>query len=90
VTARWISQGATTATFLATWNAAIPGDSPVDQYEITIRGSDGGGTFVQTVPGTTLTASFTVDPTPDWSVTVRAHNAVGWGPSSARYTLGGL
>jgi hypothetical protein len=90
VTARWGSQGDTTAYLLASWNAATAGNSPVDQYEITINGSDGGGTFTQTVSGTTLTATFLVDSTPDWSVTVRAHNAAGWGPWSARYTLGGL
>ncbi len=90
VTARWTAPGATTATLVATWNAAVPGDSPVDQYEITITGSDGGGTFTQTVPGTTLTASFTVDDIPDWTVEVRAHNAAGWGPWSASFTLGGL
>ena len=80
----------TTATLIAAWNAASPGDSPVDQYQITITGSDGGGTFTQTVSGTTLTASFTVDFIPDWSVTVRAHNAFGWVPLSAPVTLGGL
>jgi len=90
VKARWTASGTTTATFVASWNAADPGDSPVDQYEVTIHGSDGGGTFTEDVSGTTLTASFTVDSTPDWSVTVRAHNIVGWGPWSARFTLGGL
>lgn len=90
VTAKWTAVGATTATLFATWKAAVPGDSPIDQYSITVKGSDGGGTFTQNVSGTTLTASFIVNWTPDWSVTVRAHNAVGWGPSSARFTLGGL
>lgn len=90
VTAHWAAQGATTATLVATWSAAVPGDSQVDQYEITINGSDGAGTFKQTVSGTTLTASFTVDWTPDWSITVRAHNDIGWGPNSASVTLGGL
>ncbi len=90
VTAYWTAPGATTATLVATWNAAVPGDSPVDEYEVLISGSDGGGTFTQTVSGTTLTASFTVDWTPDWMVTVRAHNAAGWGPWSASFLLGGL
>lgn len=90
VTARWGGQGNTTATLLASWKASLPGNSPVDQYLITITGSDGGGTFTQSVPGTTLTANFTVDFTPDWTVTVKAHNAAGWSPSSTRITLGGL
>ena len=90
VSARWAAVGATTATLVATWNAADPGDSPVDEYEVMINGSDGGGTFIQTVPGKTLTASWVVSWIPDWSVTVRAHNTTGWGPWSTRFTLGGL
>jgi hypothetical protein len=46
--------------------------------------------FTQTVSGTTLTASFTVDYIPNWSVIVQAHNALGWGPWSSAVTLGGL
>jgi hypothetical protein len=80
----------TTDTLIVTWSASDPGDSPVDQYQVTITGSDGAGTFTQTVSGTTLEASFAVDYTPDWSVTVSAHNAAGWGPWSDPITLGGL
>jgi hypothetical protein len=92
VTAGWASLDPTgaTDTLVATWKASVPGDSPVDQYQIGIRGSDGAGTFTQAVSGTTLTASFTVNFVPNWSVIVRAHNAVGWGPWSAPITLGGL
>lgn len=90
VTANWAGGTDTSATLMAGWNAASPGDSPIDQYQITINGSDGGGMFTQTVSGTTLTAFFTVDPIPDWTVTVRAHNTVRWGPWSAKFTLGGL
>ena len=92
VTARWAIADPTTETdtLVATWNAAVPGDSPVDQYQITISGSDGAGTLTKIVDGTTLTASFTVDYIPNWSVTVRAHNALGWGPWSTSFTLGGL
>ena len=74
---------------VVTWAAAAPGDSPIDQYKITITGSDGGGTFTQTVSGATLTASFSVSDNPDWTITVQAHNAVGWGPASTRIVLGG-
>ena len=92
VTASWtnLDPTGTNDTLVATWQAAVPGNSPVDQYQITIVGSDGGGTFTQTVSGTTLSASFTVDYIPNWSVTVQAHNAVGWGPASSVFTLGGL
>ena len=90
VTDYWTASDVAIATMIATWSAAVPGDSPVDEYEVLITGSDGGGTFTQTVSGTTLAASFTVDSTPDWTVMVRAHNAAGWGPWSASFKLGGL
>lgn len=92
VTAHWavIDPTGTNDTLVATWQAAVPGDSPIDQYRITITGSDSGGTFTQTLSGTTLTAYFTVDYIPNWSVIVQAHNAVGWGLSSSAVTLGGL
>jgi hypothetical protein len=60
---------------------------PATTYQI--RGSDGCGTFTQTIDGSTLSAFFSVSDVPDWSVTVRAHDAAGWGPWSARYALGG-
>jgi len=92
VTARWtnVDPAGATDSLVASWQAAVPGDSPIDQYQITITGSDGAGTFTQMVSGTTLTANFTVDYIPNWSVTVQAHNAIGWGPSSSVFTLGGL
>jgi hypothetical protein len=92
VTAHWtvLDPTGTSDTLVVTWQAAVPGDSPIDQYEISITGSDGAGMFTQTVSGTTLTASFTVDYIPNWSVTVQAHNALGWGPWSSAVTLGGL
>jgi hypothetical protein len=89
VTGRWTAPDSTNDPLLASWNAAVPGDSPTDQYQITIRGSDGAGTFTQTVNGSTLTATFSVSDIPDWSVTVRAHNATGWGPWSSAFVLGG-
>ncbi|HEV2394493.1 MAG TPA: fibronectin type III domain-containing protein [Verrucomicrobiae bacterium] len=80
----------TNDTLVATWAAAVAGDSPIDQYQITIIGSDGAGTLTEAVSGTALTAYFSVDYIPNWSVTVKAHNAFGWGPSSNVFNLGGL
>ena len=80
----------TTDTLVASWPAAVPGNSPIDQYLVTITGSDGAGTFTNTVAGTALTTYFNVDYTPNWSVTVQAHNAFGWGPDSTIVNLGGL
>jgi predicted secreted protein len=79
-----------TDTLVATWPAAAPGNSPIDQYLVTISGSDGAGTFTNTVSGTTLSTYFIVDYIPNWSVTVQAHNAFGWGPVSSAFNLGGL
>jgi hypothetical protein len=42
------------------------------------------------VSGTVLTASFSVDDVPNWTVAVQAHNASGWGAWSDAVTLGGL
>ncbi len=79
-----------TDTLVATWHAADPGNSPIDQYMITITDSETSNTYTQSVSGTTLGASFTVDWVPDWGVQVKAHNAFGWGPWSNVYMLGGL
>jgi hypothetical protein len=89
VTARWTAPGSPTDPLVASWTAATPGDSPTDSYQVTIKGSDGGGTFTQTVSGSTLTATFAVSDIPDWSISVRAHNVAGWGSWSAAYALGG-
>jgi hypothetical protein len=77
-------------TLIATWQAADPGNSPIDQYQVTITSSDIAGTLTNSVSGTILSASFNVDSTYNWSVTVQAHNAFGWGPASTPVTLGGL
>ena len=89
VSAHWTAPGSPGDTLVAGWAAAAGGNSLVDQYQVTINGSDGGGTFTQTVTGSTLTATFAVSDNPNWAVTVRAHNAAGWGPWSTAFTLGG-
>jgi len=47
VTASWPAgdPSGNTDTLTATWQAPNPGNSPIDQYLVTITGSDGGGTF---------------------------------------------
>ena len=89
VAAQWTAPGQPGDMLSVNWAAAAPGDSPIDQYKITITGSDSGGTFTQTVPGATLAASFAVSDIPDWTISVQAHNSVGWGPASASIVLGG-
>ena len=91
VLASWSNPDPTgaTDTLIASWSAAVPGNSPVDQYQIVIT-SDGGSSFTNSVSGTVLTTYFNVDYIPNWSVTVQAHNAFGWGPASSAVNLGGL
>ncbi len=92
VTANWsnLNPTGTNDTLVVNWQAPNPGNSPIDQYLVAIAGSDGAGSFTNSVSGTTLTTYFTVDFIPNWSVTVQAHNAAGWGPASAVVNLGGL
>jgi hypothetical protein len=92
VTASWLDPdpSGSTDTISVSWQAADPGNSPIDQYLIQITGSESAGTFTQTVPGTTLSTYFTEDWNPNWSITVQAHNAFGWGPVSNVFHLGGL
>jgi hypothetical protein len=92
VTAVWTNQDPSgpTDTFIVDWNAADPGDSPIDEYLIQAVNSEDGTTYTQTVSGTTLTTYFTEDWVPGWNVSVQAHNAFGWGPMSDVFRLGGL
>lgn len=92
VSASWINQNpqGSTDTLIGSWMAPDPGNSPIDQYQIRITDSENGTIFLQTVPGSTLSANFVVDWVPDWDVIVRAHNAAGWGAWSNPITLGGL
>jgi hypothetical protein len=81
----------TTDSITVTWQSGNPGNSPIDEYQIVINGSDGGGTFTNTVSGTTLVTYFnSLDYIPNYSVTVQAHNAAGWGSVSVTVNLGGL
>ena len=92
VSAKWANPNADPGpnTLIATWQAAVPGNSPVDKYFVTITGSDGAGTQTNSVGGSALSLSFPVDSNYNWSVTVQAHNAFGWGPVSSVVNLGGL
>ncbi len=92
VSALWTNLNPTglTDTLVASWQAPDPGNSPIDTYQVQITDSEVGTTYLQTVSGSTPSANFTVDWTPDYDVIVRAHNAAGWGAWSSPFTLGGL
>ena len=89
VVAHWSAPSQPGDQLVVSWDASDPGNSPVDSYLVVVSGSDRGGLSWQNVPGTTLTASFSVSDTPDWTISVWAHNAAGWSPASTRFTLGG-
>jgi hypothetical protein len=91
VTAHWTNPGEPGDMLAAAWSEGSPGDSPIDHYQVRITEIEDGSpaTFTQEVSGSTLNATFQVNDIPNWHVYVRAHNAAGWGPWSAPFTLGG-
>jgi hypothetical protein len=90
LTARWIG----TSVLVATWKAAVPGDSPIDAYAVRVSAYDADAPVpspqAKRLPGSVLSASFTLDSSSNWKIIVRAHNAAGWGPWSKAVVLGGL
>ncbi len=91
VSANWTAPQQPGDMLAASWNPAVPGDSPVDEYQIIVSVYDPGNPvpapLSQIVSGSTLNAGFVVDDTLDWTTTVRAHNAAGWGPWSQPIVL---
>ena len=79
---------------LIQWSEGTPGDSPLDEYEVTISTSEAGeaGSEPQTqVPaGSARQAAFAPNTEYPWTAVVRAHNAAGWGPWSSPVTVPGL
>ena len=80
------------ASVAARWNASTPGDSPVDNYEMTVTvvpGDGGGGPYTVECGASTFCAQ-PADSNFSWTVRVRAHNAAGWSPISAPYVLNAI
>jgi len=67
-----------------TWMPPSPGNSAIDVNEVTAVGvgEEKPTPYVTTVSGSATSAYLSVDHTTGWSVSVRAHNAAGWGPPS--------
>ena len=85
VTVSWQSGG---LVLHASWPAANPGNSPIDDYQAEISRSDPAGPPYDIDTGTALSVNpTTFDPNLDWSVRVRAHNAAGWGQWSPSTVL---
>jgi len=79
------------ASLQARWTAAVPGDSPVDDYQVAIARHDPNGPPTVLDAGAATSFSTTAfNNVPDWSVQVQAHNAAGFGPWSAPVILPGL
>jgi hypothetical protein len=75
----------TTPEIVVTWIAPDPGNSPIDDYQVSATGT---GTIV-TDAGTATEAVIVVPEGADaWTVTVRAHNAAGWSEWSTPVTQG--
>ena len=67
------------------WNAPSPGNSAIDEYEVTATG--GGNNITDYLPGTALSAQLYPAPADQLTVMVRAHNLAGWGAWSAPVTF---
>jgi hypothetical protein len=89
--AHWTAPGLPGDMLDVTWAAPAPGDSPIDQYQVSVNISGDTGavpsSFAQTVSALTLSSAFGANDAYDWSVQVRAHNAAGWGPWSTAVIL---
>jgi hypothetical protein len=71
------------------WNAPSAGNSAIDQYEVLATG--GGNKLTSYVSGAILADYLAPQPSDSLAVTVRAHNAAGWGKWSVAtiFTDGG-
>ncbi len=75
----WTSPGNNPDPLVISWIAGIPGDSPIDKYQLLALAS-GGGSFSVTVGGTSLSDTIsTLDDGLNWYILIRAHDAAGWG-----------
>lgn len=93
VTAVWSNPDGgdlTVDTIVVNWQPGSSGNSPIDEYQISITPDDGSGTLTQIILSPTLTTFFNVSPNPSWTITVQAHNTAGWGPWSSAVRKGGL
>jgi hypothetical protein len=93
--AAWATtSGDGTGEMIVYWTASLPGDSPVDTYQVKIAAHDADpptpSPQTNSVGGTATEDVFTAQFVDDWSIQVRAHNAAGWSSWSTAIVLGGL
>jgi hypothetical protein len=85
----------TDSEIVVAWSTPSSGDSPISDYEIECvpNTSDPGApppVVVDVAPNPYNDTGVGLDASYDWTITVRAANAAGFGPWSAPFALGGL
>lgn len=82
------SWGAGGKTLDARWSSAAPGNSPVDDYQVSLARHDPNGPaqIINAATATSVALSGFANAF-DWSVQVRAHDAAGWGSWSKAVVL---
>jgi hypothetical protein len=92
ISASWTSIDSP-ASLSVSWGATDPGNSPLDLFEIRAVGVNSGTTSpldaVIPAPATAYTF-YNPSNSVSWQVTVRAHNAAGWGPWSTAVVVPAL
>jgi hypothetical protein len=92
VSASWTSMDSP-ANLSVSWGATDPGNSPIDSFEIQALPANSGTTSpldaVVSAPATAYSFG-NADNSVTWQVTVRAHNAAGWGPWSTAVVVPGF
>jgi hypothetical protein len=84
VSASWTSADSP-ASLAVSWGTTDPGNSPIDNFEIKAVAVNSGTTspLDAVIPAPAAAYTFyNPDNSVSWRVTVRAHNAAGWGPWS--------
>jgi hypothetical protein len=88
----WLNPTEPIGSYLVAWGEASPGDSPVDEYQITAtpQESEVASALTNYEPASSRETEFTGNSETPWSISVRAHNAAGWGAWSTPTLRGGL
>jgi hypothetical protein len=84
VSASWTTTDSP-ANLSISWGATDPGNSPIDRFEIQALPMNSGTTSALDAVISAPAGAYSfgnADNSVSWQVTVRAHNAAGWGPWS--------
>jgi hypothetical protein len=91
VSAAWTSED-TPASLTVSWGTTEPGNSPTDSFEIQAVPVSSPTTLPleAVIPAPASAYIFSADNEVSWQVSVRAHNAAGWGPWSTAVVVPAL